>query len=138
MTVVSDVFGPRNNYRQVLADELIDQTRDMVEELVGQRAKSGLSPAEMATEMQVPIEVVEEFEQYGSDPRLSDVARYALAINARVTISVENGAAWAKEQLANDRFCATLVGKYRSPAVLGVSGNVVEDARHWARVLQQG
>jgi len=71
-----------------VAFELSADHLAMKAELVRLRKESGLSQLEVAGRMGIYLSAVAEFERYSSDPTLSMVERYALAVHARVITTV--------------------------------------------------
>ena len=78
--------------KQKLATELADQDYELIATLVSLREKSGLSQTEVAEMLGVSQQAVSKFEQMEADPRLSTIRRYAIAIDALVTHSVQSHA----------------------------------------------
>jgi transcriptional regulator with XRE-family HTH domain len=55
---------------------------------VEKRLKRGLTQREVAERMGVPASVVSRLEREGSNPRLSTVVRYCIAVGCRLVVSV--------------------------------------------------
>ena len=72
---------------QRLARELLKEDDDLLSELVRLRRES-MTQQQVADRLQISRPAVAAFERYDSDPRLSAVRRYALAIRASVRHSV--------------------------------------------------
>lgn len=66
----------------------ITNQRETVRKLVALRKERGLSVDEISARMGVHPDEVDEFERYDSDPTLTDVSRYALAVEARLLTTV--------------------------------------------------
>ncbi|MFE6966972.1 helix-turn-helix domain-containing protein [Agromyces sp. NPDC057679] len=71
-----------------LADHLVDQDTAMHSALVRARVASGLTVEQVAERMGVSVDTVRQFERYDADPNLSTIRRYALAVGARVSHTV--------------------------------------------------
>lgn len=78
-----------NNARECLASELAGLPFDLVDRLVQLRRDRGLSRSAIAGRMNRDESHVSRFESEAGDPRLSTVARYAYAVGARITITIE-------------------------------------------------
>ena len=70
--------------RDVLAGELVRADFAWVDQLVARRRQLGLTQAEVARAMGRSQSVVSDIETMSTDPRLSTLRRYALAIGAAV------------------------------------------------------
>lgn len=70
------------------ADQLVRSDENLLLSLKQSRLRSGLSIETVAERMSVPAEVVEEFEKYYADPPLSQIRRYAMAVNLEVSHSM--------------------------------------------------
>ena len=70
------------------ADRLVEQDRLLMRALVKHRQESGLTQEDVEERLGWAPGSAYEFEVYYSDPSLSEIRRYALAINADVTHSV--------------------------------------------------
>jgi DNA-binding XRE family transcriptional regulator len=70
--------------RDVLAGELVRADFAWVDQLIARRKQLGLSQAEVARAMGRSQSVVSDIETMSTDPRLSTLRRYALAIGAAV------------------------------------------------------
>lgn len=73
-----------------LAESLLSNDDHLLEELVRARNASGRSLEEVALEIGVEPETLEEFESYVADPPLSVIRRYALAVDALVSHNVQD------------------------------------------------
>lgn len=71
-----------------LAETLVDADNGFVRDLRDQRVAAGLSMSVVAERMGVSTEAVEVIERYDSNPRLSELRRYALAIGIAYSHSV--------------------------------------------------
>lgn len=105
----------RSNTIQQLACELVEDHAELVSRLAAERKRLGLTQAEVAERMGTTAGKVDEFEKLDSDPRLSTVRRYAMAVGLRlvttckVTVRLNKtprgeieGADEAMEQLSHD------------------------------------
>lgn len=100
MTNNEHVFHSKKTPLRLLSDELINQTRDMMEKLVELRESQHLSVGDVADLMGVDEDYILDFESYSADPHLDDIVSYALAVKARLSIEVTDGEAWAKRALS--------------------------------------
>ncbi|WP_417235240.1 helix-turn-helix domain-containing protein [Arthrobacter sp.] len=96
----------RQDPRQILSDDLVGQTQDLLEALIAFRKSRGLTQEQLATRLGITRTAVTHFERYDADPKISTVVRYALATGARITIDVSDGIRWAEDSRAMDRFNA--------------------------------
>lgn len=69
---------------------------DLLKELVRTRSSAGMSQKEVASLMETTQSAVSEFESGRTDPHLSTIQRYARAVGARVTVSLENRTDWKR------------------------------------------
>lgn len=72
---------------QRLARDLLKEDDDLLTELVRLRRET-MTQQEVADQLQISRPAVAAFERYDSDPRLSAVRRYALAVGAHVRHTV--------------------------------------------------
>ena len=79
------------------AESLVDASWAMRDELIQIRKDRGLTLSCVAARMGVPEESVREFEHYSSNPKLSQVTGYAMAVGAFVTHQV-----WADPDYVSD------------------------------------
>ncbi len=70
------------------AEALIDETTDFMEALRALRKEHGLSQEVVAALMGVSQPAVSQFEHYDSNPTLSTIRRYAMAVGARLRLEV--------------------------------------------------
>lgn len=70
------------------AEQLVDAHFRLLEDLVNLRKKRGLSQAVVGERMGVSQPSIASFEAYDSNPTLSTIRRYALAVGARLHIEV--------------------------------------------------
>lgn len=70
------------------ADALEQDHWQLVDELIKLRKKHKLSQAEVATRMGVTQPTVSEFESDDSNPTLSTIRRYAMAVGARLKTTI--------------------------------------------------
>lgn len=70
------------------AEALVESDVALLKSLIMLREKHNLSQAEVAIRMGVTQPTVSSFERYDSNPRLSTIRRYALAVDALVEHSV--------------------------------------------------
>ena len=82
---------PNRDFILGLARHLVDDTTRLHDSLTDLRKAAGLTQLEVAQRMGCPLETVKHFEAYyGMDGVThSFVQRYALAIGARITTTVE-------------------------------------------------
>lgn len=71
------------------ADQLIQADSSYLSSLISIRQDRGPSVTVVAERMGVSPATVEELERYDANPKLSILRRYALAVGARVSHSVE-------------------------------------------------
>lgn len=74
---------------EIRAMELAEADGSMLYQLVRVRITSGLTQAEVGKRMGITQPSVAAFESYDNDPKLSTIQRYALAVGARITHTVE-------------------------------------------------
>ncbi len=86
-----------NDARQILANDLINQTQDLVVDLIELRKAKGLTQEDVANAIGVTRTAVTAFERYDGDPKISTIVRYAMAVGARISINVEDGRTWAEQ-----------------------------------------
>ena len=67
-----------------LADRLVRGHQDLLDGLKAMRKKHRLSQQQVAERMGVSQPTVAAFERYDSNPTLSTIRRYALAVDARI------------------------------------------------------
>lgn len=72
------------------AEALVASHRELLHDLVALRKANGLSQGDVAERMGVTQAAVSQFERYDTNPKLSTVRRYALAVGAKITHRVEN------------------------------------------------
>lgn len=70
------------------ADSLVEAHTEHLRELVAMRVKHDLTQGMVAERMGVSQPTVAAFEHYDSNPTLSTIRRYALAVGARVKLEV--------------------------------------------------
>ncbi|MDT1991434.1 helix-turn-helix domain-containing protein [Micrococcus luteus] len=100
MSILDDLFeGDEFNPRQVLSDELVKQTMDLIPRLVAIRESKNLSQAQVAKRMGISRPGVAQLERHDSNPTLSTIRRYALAMNALVVIEACDGEPWADQKV---------------------------------------
>ena len=80
-----DPESPQFRLRQKLAEN----DAHLIERLVAIRQLMGLSQQDVAEAMRVPVSTVRNFEDIGSDPRLSTIRRYAAAVGAGISTTVK-------------------------------------------------
>lgn len=99
-----------NDLQQMIASELVNQTQDMLDDLLELRKRKGMTQQDIADTIGVTRTAVTAFERYDADPKLSTLIRYAMAVGARLNISVEDGDAWAKVERER-KYIAEYVGE---------------------------
>lgn len=70
------------------ASQVVENTRGLVEDLTSVRKEHGLSQSELAERMGVSQSAVAQFERYDANPTIASVERYAIAVGARIAITV--------------------------------------------------
>lgn len=83
---------------ELLADSLVESHDQLMEELVGMRKRHRLTQEIVAERMGVSQPTVAAFERYDANPTLSTVRRYALAVGASVTHTIEDHCCRNSEQ----------------------------------------
>ena len=73
-----------------LAEELAEELNDMRRSLVALRKSKGLTQQDVADELGLTQSAVAQFEHYDANPSLAKVGEYALAIGARINITVSD------------------------------------------------
>ena len=86
------------NVQQILAGDLINQTQDLLADLISQRKTKGMTQSDVADAIGVTRTAITAFERYDGDPKLSTIVRYAMAVGAKITIDVTDGLQWAKQE----------------------------------------
>ena len=89
MSDLDDLFGPPTPLI-LLAMDLVRNCEDLKRSLKSRRLQQGLSVSDVADRLGTTVAAVREFESYNSDPRLSQIRRYALALNVSFDIEVED------------------------------------------------
>ncbi|NKQ53325.1 helix-turn-helix transcriptional regulator [Amycolatopsis sp. K13G38] len=85
MDELDELLGfDESNPQQVLARDLTEEDYKWVRELVELRKRRGLSQTELGRLMGRTQSVVSDIESMTSDPRLSTLRRYALAVGAHI------------------------------------------------------
>lgn len=96
MSVLERLFPRRRrDPKQILSDDLVNQTQDLLTSLVAERHARKMTQQDVADLIGVTRTAVTHFERYDSDPKLSTIIRYAMAVEARIDISVSDGRRWA-------------------------------------------
>jgi len=89
-TSLEEMFGLNpNSYEAKLADALVEADMALMDDLVEMRVRRGLTQRDVGDIMGVSQPTVAEFEADGSNPCLSTIRRYALAVQAQVRHSVQ-------------------------------------------------
>lgn len=88
MATPATVAVPTMEQIVALATHLADEDERLLFELIKARKDAGLSQKDVADRLAIKQPSVAKFERYDSDPRLSTIRRYALAVGARVEHSV--------------------------------------------------
>lgn len=70
------------------ANELVQRDAEFLDDLIAIRVKSGISQETVAARMGVTQPSVAAFEREDSNPTLSTIRRYALAVGARISYQV--------------------------------------------------
>lgn len=82
------------------ARSLQSAQRSMMEDLIDMREKHGLSQQELAQRMGVSQSAVAQFERYDSNPTLTSIQRYALAVEANLDLKVTSDRERSRDLLA--------------------------------------
>jgi transcriptional regulator with XRE-family HTH domain len=77
--------------RERLAKDLVESDHKLLDDLVKARIAAGMTKAQVAAAMGRHRAVVTNFERLTTDPHLSTIRRYAMAVGARITHRVEPG-----------------------------------------------
>lgn len=70
--------------------ELVQRDSDFLDALISLRTSSGISQESVAERMGVTQPAVAAFEREDSNPTLSSIRRYALAVGAKITYDVSS------------------------------------------------
>lgn len=90
MTDLNELLGiDPNDPVMHLAGELVRDMHETIHALVNLREQRGLSRSDVAESLSWPVAKVSNFERVGGDPYMSEVRRYALAIGARISTTVQ-------------------------------------------------
>jgi DNA-binding XRE family transcriptional regulator len=104
MSVLERLFPRRRrDPKQVLSDDLVNQTQDLMVELIAARKGRSMTQQDVADIIGVTRTAVTHFERYDADPKLSTIIRYAMAVDARIDISVSDGRRWAERVIEQER-----------------------------------
>lgn len=95
---------------EVLADSLVESHDKLLRNLIDMRKKHKLSQGAVAERMGVSQPTVAAFERYDSNPTLSTIRRYALAVGASIAHELD------------DRCCNTDIESFRA-VVTGAAQN---------------
>lgn len=63
---------------------------DLLFGLINQRISSGMTQQDVADKLGITQQAVAKFESMDSDPRMSTIRHYALAVGATFSIKIEN------------------------------------------------
>lgn len=88
------------------ADSLLAATEGLLADLISLRKKHKLSQAEMADRMSVSQPTVAAFERYDANPTQATIQRYAMAVGARLDITVVDDC--EDEIVSDDRFFSAI------------------------------
>lgn len=69
------------------AEQVVKNTRGLLDDLVEIRNKHDISQKELADRMGVSQSAVSQMERYDANPTLSTIERYAIAVGARIAIT---------------------------------------------------
>lgn len=104
MSVLERLFPRRRREpKQILSDDLVNQTQNLLASLVAARHARNMTQQNVADLIGVTRTAVTHFERYDADPKLSTIIRYAMAVEARIDISVSDGRIWAERILQLER-----------------------------------
>lgn len=81
--------------------ELVQKDSEFLDALINLRVKNGISQGTVAERMGVTQPAVAAFEREDSNPTLSSIRRYALAVGAKITYEVEDVFAQGKIRKLN-------------------------------------
>lgn len=81
-----------------LAESLVDSHDQLMADLIALRKKHQLTQEMVAERMGVSQPTVAAFERYDANPKLSTVRRYALAVGASITHSVDDRCCRVEDQ----------------------------------------
>lgn len=105
MSFIAQLFPERRaDPQQMLANELVRQTNDIMAELIRERHRKDLKQWQGAERMGTTREAVAQLERQDANPTLSSIRRYALAVEARIQVRVTDARPWQRVQhaLAHD------------------------------------
>lgn len=77
-----------NNSLTQLSEKLMDETLQFKKALIDERIRQGITQEDMAKFMGISVKQVQEFEEYYSDPHLSDFRWYAGFLGVSFTINI--------------------------------------------------
>lgn len=82
------------------AKEILKVQRSFIEDLIEQRRVQRMSQSDVAELMGITQSAVSLFEHYDSNPTLSSIRRYALAVNADLVMEVKPRHIYTTQALA--------------------------------------
>ncbi|MCC0765963.1 helix-turn-helix transcriptional regulator [Micrococcus luteus] len=104
MSFTAQLFPERAaDPQQMLANELVRQTNDIMADLVRERHRKDLKQWQVAERMGTTREAVAQLERQDTNPTLSTIRRYALAVGARIQVRVTDAESWLRVQRALTR-----------------------------------
>ncbi|MFJ4295617.1 helix-turn-helix domain-containing protein [Curtobacterium sp. NPDC089689] len=109
------------------ADSLLESSENLLKGLIALRKKHNLSQAEVAERMSVSQPTVAAFERYDANPTQSTIQRYAMAVGARITITVIDDC--EEHQISDDRFSSVLSASGTWSKARRVPVSVIEQQR---------
>ncbi|MCO4256477.1 helix-turn-helix transcriptional regulator [Pseudarthrobacter cellobiosi] len=130
MSETNSIFvSDPNDLKQMIASELINQSQDMMDELLQLRKRKGMTQQDIADIIGITRTAVTAFERYDSDPKLSTLVRYAMAVGARLNITVEDGETWAKVEREREYIAEFVGGAEPSHADSAVASFLTESVK---------
>ena len=92
MTTLADQLGvDLSSQSQCRAVFLEESDSRLIRDLIELRVRLGLSQQDLADRLDIAQSTIASFERYDNDPKLSTIRRYAHALGALVSHSVEEG-----------------------------------------------
>lgn len=86
---------------EMLGIQLAESELELIELLVAAREAKGWKPADLARELGVDRSTVTKFESGGTNPTMATINRYAEAVGAMISYTVQPWKVWQKETVSN-------------------------------------
>ncbi|WP_341513632.1 helix-turn-helix transcriptional regulator [Rhodococcus qingshengii] len=86
---------------ELLGIQLAESELELIELLVAAREAKGWKPADLARELGVDRSTVTRFESGGTNPTMATINRYAEAVGAMISYTVQPWKVWQKETVSN-------------------------------------